>query len=49
MTSNAKPLISRLAKTQKMSEDNSDGQLEDEFEKDLDDLDEDEEDSSEEE
>ena len=32
-----------------MSEDNSDGQLEDEFEKDLDDLDEDEEDSSEEE
>jgi hypothetical protein len=30
-------------------EDNSDGQLEDEFEKDLDDLDEDEEDSSEEE
>jgi hypothetical protein len=32
-----------------MSEDNSDGQLEDKFEKDLDDLDEDEEDSSEEE
>jgi len=32
-----------------MSEDNSDGQLEDAFEKELDDLDEDEEDSSEEE
>jgi hypothetical protein len=32
-----------------MSKDNSDVQLEDEFEKDLDDLDEDEEDSSEEE
>jgi hypothetical protein len=32
-----------------MSEDNSDVQLEDEFEKDLDDLDDDEEDSSEEE
>jgi hypothetical protein len=32
-----------------MSEDNSDSQLEDEFEKDLDDLDEDEEDSSDEE
>jgi hypothetical protein len=32
-----------------MSEDNSDGKLEDEFEKDLDDLDEDEEDSLEEE